>query len=243
MKIIFFKQLYPSKSDIIAFVSGLLVIVAVILSTSLTVIDYNNKRIIEISIIITILFFSTFIPAKYTKKNTKLKLPYLVLFFFGIISSFLANSLRHSIIELITFLGLSIAVLQLSPAWKIKPFCILAALSLIIGIGITEVVFFTSYLAYIVSSNNFSIHEFFPAFANVRFFNQYQIWTMPYITFMLLQKHTILKQYNTLLWSIGVAWWLIFFSTGSRGAVVAELSAIAIAWFFFRKEIKDFTIL
>ena len=224
-------------------VIGTLAIVAVILSTNLSSLDYNQKRLIEITLIIATLLSSTFLPHRIIENKIRLIQPYLVLLFLGITSSLIAISPKHALIELITFLGLSITIIQLSPVWKIKPFYILIISALFISIVITEVVFFTTYLAYSISGNNFSIHEFFPAFANVRFFNQYQIWTMPYLTFILLHKHTFVKQHHGLLWSIGAAWWLIFFSTGSRGATVSELSALIISWYFFRNHIKSFILI
>jgi len=230
------------KTSIITLASSILVIIAIMVSTSFPGINYNDKRITEVLTLVTIMFSSIFIPRQQVTKNKTFILLCFV-FLLGLASSFLSISPRHALIEQITFIGLFTTIILISPIWKSKHFFFLVASTLIFSMLITEVVFFTSYLAYCISGNNFSIHDFFPSFANVRFFNQYQIWTMPYISVILLQKNTTVKKYNYIIWPIAVAWWLIFFSTGSRGATLAELTAFIVTWYFFKNQIKDFILI
>jgi len=237
------KNQFTIKQNLVSFFFSILVITAIVLSISLPSIDYDNKRIIEIFLISTIFFVSIFLPTQYKEKKKKLTVFYLSFLFLGISSSLIAISPKYALIELITFIGLYHAIRQFSLAWKIKNFAIIISYSLIISMIIIEVIFFTIYLAYIISGNNFSIHEFFPAFANVRFFNQFQIWTLPFIGILLLQKNISLHKFNYFFGAISVSWWLIFFSTGSRGASLAVLTATLISCYFFRGQIKDYLLI
>jgi len=220
-------------------ITGMIVVFAILLTSISSQIDYNHKRIIEIASLVTIMLISIKYRYNYPTTNTRTQLFYLLITILGLLSSLFSNSPKHALIEFLTFLSLSIVVVNISPAWKSNQFFIISTSSLILSMLIIETTFLSIYIAYIISNNNFSIHEFFPSYANVRFFNQFQIWTMPFISFILLQKHTLLKKYNVGIWMVFGIWWLIFFSTGSRGVIISELITTIIIGYFFKGQIKD----
>jgi len=222
--------------------AGMIVVFAILLTSISSQIDYNHKQIIEIASIVTIMLINIKYKDNYATSNTRIQFVYLLILFLGLLSSLISSSPKHALIEVLTYLGLSIIAFNIAPAWEKKIFCTFSILSLILCLVIIEAIFLSNYLAYITLGNNFSIHEFFPTFANVRFFNQHQIWTMPFISFILIQKHTLLKRYNTGLWIMSGIWWLMFFSTGSRGVIVSELITIMIIAYLFKSQIKELAI-
>jgi len=213
---------------------------AITITPNLTSIDYNNKRIIEI----TILLLSLLLPPLskinlFYYFNTKSKVILTTLFFLGIISSLKSENISFAFIELITFCSLLVFCYYISIAWN-KKYINYSIFLLLISFFLLEIKFYAYYLAFIFSNNQFSIHDFFPSFANARFFNQYQIWTLPLLTFILTEQRLFKKINIYILLFIAISWWVIFFTTGSRGAVLSIVTALCIVKFFFRDKSSEF---
>jgi len=212
---------------------------AISLTPTLTHLNYDHKRIIEVAILLIFLIiipFSKISLISYFKKSYKL---FLFVCLLGLISSLTSKNLEYALIELITFFSIIISCIYTSISWN-KRYIIFSVLALFIGFTVLEIKFYAYYFAFIFSNNQFSIHDFFPSFANARFFNQYQIWTLPFLTFILTEQSLFKKINKYFLLYIAISWWVIFFTTGSRGAVLSVVTALCLVKLFFRDKSSEF---
>jgi len=211
---------------------------------------YNGKRIAEISLILLVLIMlsvssaiqKNFIQSLtiFDKKSLAL---WLIILGMGGISAFLSASPRNALIEIITLFSLPLIALQCGPAWRLFPKILpWLSLALLFSFSLLEVKFFSYYCAFLMADFPFSIHNFFFNFAHPRFFNQYQIWTMPLLSAVLLMDHDLFKQkkVRVFIWSVAVVWWMIFFVSGGRGVIVAVIASAVFTYILFRENSKAF---
>ena len=235
-----------SSSILIAF----LLIAYICIAPNSDLFFYDNKRIAEISLILlTLITLST---SRYAQKNLTYLLSFLdrssifllsLLLGLGITSALLAPSSRHAFIEIISFFSLFIIALQCSPVWRHFPKLLpWIGLALLVSIFIQEIKFISYYFAFIINNHSFNFHDFFFTFTHPRFFNQYQLWTLPLLTLVLILDHPYLKAKHTryLLWAIAIIWWIMFFTTHGRGVVVAVTSSYLITFILFKQKTKTF---
>lgn len=210
---------------------------------------YNGKRIAEISLIIlSLVIFSVSNSFQKTNRLAPLaatKLPFLLLIVAGLscISAITSPSPVHAFIEIITLFSLLLITTQCAPIWQSFPKIIpYLTIVLLLSIGIQEVKFLTYYCAFLITNDTFDIYSFVISFSNPRFFNQYQIWTLPFLTIILLLDHPYLqnKRIKYLLWGIAIIWWIMCFTTEGRGAIVAIIGSYFSIFLIFRKKAKDF---
>ena len=74
-------------------------------------------------------------------------------------------------------------------------------------------------------------------YTNVRFFNQYQSWTLPLITLPLIIYRPSLNSVKALLYLAAILWWTLAFITFSRGSLLALLLAHISIALLFKKQI------
>jgi len=203
--------------------------------------DYNYKRIYEVTFLYFTFLFIFFCKVNISNKfDTNVKYTLIAALCLGIISGLTSENIKYAFIELITFFSLFIATLGISETWKNKDTVIASVFVLITSFLFLEIKFYAYYLAFLFSTNKFSIHEFFPSFANARFFNQYQIWTLPFLTLIFTENVFLKKTFKLALLFIAISWWLLFFTTGSRGAILSVITAICIVKHIFKKKSSDF---
>lgn len=235
-------------SAYLAVVLGLLVCLLPVIS----LFDYDRKRFAEV---LLVLFMLIGFAANRSVQQVvicffyKLTIFYkLILFAFGglsICSIYMAYEISPAIVEAITLISLVLIAFISSHAWRAYPFLVCC---LILGIGacllILEVQFLTYYVAHLVINNPFVAGGFFPSFENVRFFNQFQIWLLPFFTFVSLLDNHWSKDVRLrgVIWGSGVIWWIMFFTTDGRGAVVAALVSATVLMFLYREHASVFLI-
>ncbi|MFA9459356.1 O-antigen ligase family protein [Thiohalorhabdus sp. Cl-TMA] len=71
-------------------------------------------------------------------------------------------------------------------------------------------------------------------FANVRFLNQFQSWSLPLVAAATLLAGQWSRTLRALLALLGGFWWALLFATGGRGALIAALLSTLFVVLFFR---------
>ena len=238
------KKTYSLESYFSLFISGLLLIYFfVIPATNLFIFD--AKRLAEVTLILLALF-SLSISSRAQQalylfcKIISLKSRYalICILIVGIFSAkFSALVGAQAIVEIITLFSLLLVSLLCVPAFQFfRGKSIYFVLAMILSIGVMDIQFMSYYVAFLLTDFPFSIHNFFFSFANPRFFNQYQIFTMPVVSCLVLSKHPFLQKNRIkyTLWGIAILWWLIFFTSQGRGVIVAVMTSTLIIAFIYR---------
>ncbi len=212
---------------------------------------HDSQRLLELVFISIVLLYSVIPKHPFIVINETLRNALYALIALAITSSYLSLSPRHAYIEISLFAGLSyfaILIMRLhheNHAQLIK----WLTYAFWAGISLSMVSFYVGY----ITATVFKTPVIWPApltgFGNVRFFNQYQLWTLGLITLPLLAfdlKHT----YTRRMLHIGlVAWWAILFFSGSRGVLLASLVGVIstaiiykkTAWPFIRLQLMHIT--
>lgn len=73
-------------------------------------------------------------------------------------------------------------------------------------------------------------------FGHIRFFNQYQTWTLPLTVLPALAFLRINRQKAFLLTIPAAAWWMLLFASGGRGTLLSMIIAGAFVLMVFRRE-------
>ena len=229
---------------------ALLLTVYICITPNSDVFFYDSKRIAGISLVL--LTFIT-LSSSSIAQNSLISLVFsskriilisiLLIFTLGCLSALLSPVPKHAFIEIISLFSLLLVSIQCAQVWRRFPKTIpwLTA-ALLLSFSIQEVKFFSYYLAFIITKSDFSFYDFFFTFFHPRFFNQYQLWTLPLLSFVLLIDHPVLKntRLRLLLWGLAIVWWGMFFTTNGRGVIVAVLASLIITTILFRKKAQDF---
>jgi len=154
----------------------------------------------------------------------------------GLISSYSAPAPEYAFLELSLYLGLAFVSLSIAALVildeKITYMVILW--SLIAYAAIYEVSFWASYTAGLMIDGTINTRVIHSGFANIRFFNQYQIWSLSIICLPLLLQPTLPKLTKKLLFIIASLWITLLFATDSRGAFLSYILALFITALIFR---------
>ncbi len=218
-----------------------------IFAPSLNIQAYDDKRIAELLLIFLILSAiilktgKTIIPV-YSHFSGIQKTIFSALAIFLYFSAFLAADQNHAFLELsllfgLFFTSLSIATLTLKNNKSIQ---LLFYISFALAALFYQVTFFTAFLASFIENIPLQWPEPFSGFSNVRFFNQYQIWSIPLIAQPLLIYPTLDRRLINSLKIIATGWASLLFASASRGAVASVVLAMLITLLVFRKHAKPF---
>lgn len=156
----------------------------------------------------------------------------------GLMSSMLAPSMAQALKELTLFvllLGFSLLVAILFQHCN-RTIIATLFVAIIASAFCYEVTFFTSYSGIFIQGNPLLLPEPFSGFSNIRFFNQFQIWTLPLIVLPLLLYPRLFVSIRGLLMILAVGWWVLLFASQSRGAQLAMALAGIATLLIFRKD-------
>lgn len=203
---------------------------------------YDQKRLIELALLFSALvccIFSRFtFPYCFSIKTLSCLSILLLLL---ILSGIHAASIKYAAIEIITLLAIVFTIIQISKVYEHHSNIFnIALIVLLSSFFISEIEFYSYYVAFISLDNSFNIHNFFPHFAHTRFFNQYQLWSIPLLTFAVNIYAVRQSRLKYLIWFICISWWLMLFTTGGRGVIVSIISTTIVVTLFFRKPSFDF---
>jgi len=123
-------------------------------------------------------------------------------------------------------------------AFQNKEYIYSSIFVLIVSIFIMELNFYLYYFIFLDNYKSSGFEFLFPTFAHVRFFNQYQIWSLPFVS-ILINNYFFNIFIKKIYLFVSVSWWLMFFCAGSRGAVVSVLFGYLFVLFFYKDLVKD----
>jgi O-antigen ligase len=186
---------------------------------------HDSQRMIEL-LFISLLLIENIVYRKntsYLSMDKTIRYALYGLAALAIASSCLAISPRHAMIEISLFAGLLYLTLFVVRLYRENSIQLVKRLTYVVwgGILLSMVAFYVGYFTATV----FKTPVIWPApitgFNNVRFFNQYQLWTLGLIGLPLLTID--FKNIRTRYWlHLGViSWWVLLFHTASRGVLLS----------------------
>lgn len=200
--------------------------------------DYDRKRFSEVLLIVYMLIgLASFQSVQQNVINVfyrfkrPIKTILLMMLFLSFLSIYFSYEKESAFIEGVTLISLALMVVICSTVWLAYPkllYCLI--IGVFFSILILEVQFITYYIAHLVIRDTLVAGNFFPSFENVRFFNQFQIWLLPFFSFISLFEHKLLNKnrLRIVIWFAGIVWWVMFFTTGGRGVIVSTLGVTLI---------------
>jgi len=209
--------------------------------------QYNEKRVLE-CILLIFLSFLVILSSNIRQIWLKLfaMLPLLsriglgLLISLSILSSIQSTLPKFAFLEISLFTLLCIACFcfvisreQLGESFDKIVAIVLFYVSLAYLFG-----FLSYYFTTVIEGMPLLQRELFSNFSNIRFFNQFQTWTLPLIVLPIfyVENRSRILQYLAVIAAMG--WWLLAFISGSRGSLLAMLIAF-IAVLFFGKKVKQ----
>lgn len=213
-----------------------------LVTTTNSFFHYDYQRLAELALISPVvcqsilasnrtntLFFFHFLP--------HFRVTIFLILLLGLISSSIATVNKQALLELSLILVLMLFGFQVSrfvsrdaqTASLINiVFTLFAALAY-------QVNFFTGFVASFLENIPLVWPEPFSSFSNVRFFNQYQMWSLALLPLPLLLYPDLDRRLRFAIYALACGWSVLLFATGSRGAVVAIVLALLLSWAVFRK--------
>lgn len=237
-----------------------LVLYLVIFSLNYNVLGYlsshDEKRLLELLLISLALLWliMTSLEAKDCLPiwKTRYHLTLTLVIILAIISALLSASPSHALLEISVFVGLFYLSLFMAALWRQYSLLLVHiwVYALFLGALFYMVAFYTGYIASFITAMPLHWPEPFFGFSNVRFFNQYQLWTLallclPSLSFTV--RHPLVRRSLSVIFS---AWWLLLFASASRGVLLAWLCAVILtgigyrqlAWPLLKRQFMGFSV-
>jgi putative inorganic carbon (HCO3(-)) transporter len=216
---------------------------ALVLSPSVDVVpfvvnSYDEKRVLEILLVITVLLHQVVRGRRLHGYAYSSLLVFLLLF----VSSCFASFPRLAFLDVTLFIGLFFFVDFVKNAWLknagqtlnyvVVAACLGAFLFILSGDILTLIMGYLLGFHEKVWTPNTSP---FYRFTNVRFFNQYQLFIFPLMAIPLILNISIISKYKKTLFGLLVCWWVLLFLTGGRGTLIAITAAILVSFLVYRR--------
>lgn len=226
-------------------------------------IPYDAKRLVEgllLVIGVAIICTSTHFQEKWFNivdeiKNKGSLLIYALgaLFLIGLISAALSNYPKYAFLEvshfflLFNLIMLCVIGYLYKPAWFEYGF--LSVIGLMAGLYLINVTISYAYTFFVPNfpiwpstdfirisfeGIGFRYPEPFRNFINVRFFNQLQTWSLPLLTFLVIQIPKRYWAFQKIAFIIACGWWMLVFASDARGTMVSSFVALGFVFFIYR---------
>lgn len=222
-------------------------VVIISLSPSLNIIPkslivtsfHDSQRLIELLLVSMVLLLSILFNQRETSfaLNKNMRYALYALIALAVISSYLAKSPRHALIEISLFAGLSYLALFVVHLYNENKALLVKRLIYALWAGI--LLYMVSFYVGYITATTFNTAKPWPAlltgFSSIRSFNQYQLWGLGLITLPLLAfdfKNTYTSRW---LHVALIFWWVILFYSTSRGALLAWGGGILCTALIYRK--------
>lgn len=200
---------------------------------------HDTQRVLELILIALVLINSTLSGISAPNiviTNDPIRKAALVLFGFTAISIYLAQSIRHAVIEVSIFSGLFYFSLFIASQYINHREAFIRRLTYLIWISVLLYManFYSGYIIATITKTPILWPKPFSGFTNVRSFNQYQLWLLALTTLPLLAFE--LKSHIKLLIYFALAcWWALLFYSASRGVLIAWLIGILFTVAIYQK--------
>ena len=163
----------------------------------------------------------------------------------GCVSAYLSPAPRYALQEVSLFCGLFFLSGFTASLWGKYAESLLKNLvySVLLGAILYMIGFYTGYVASYLENIPLKFPEPFFGFSNIRAFNQFQLWTLALLSLPILSFNI---QRRCLRWGLYlslVAWWVLYFYSGSRGVIVAWLSAMLVTAGVYRQLSRPLLVL
>jgi putative inorganic carbon (hco3(-)) transporter len=242
--------LTTSKTDMgwVRFLIFLICCLALVIAPSIDIVpfvvnSYDEKRVLEILLVIVVLLHQM-VGGRHLQGYAYSSLLVLLLLF---VSSCFASFPRLAFLNVTLFFGLFFFVDFVKNTWlknarqTLKHVVVGACLSAFLFILSGDIL--TLVMGYLTG-----FHEMiwmpggspFYRFTNVRFFNQYQLFILPLMAIPLTMDIPIVSKYKKTIFGLLVCWWTLLFLTGGRGAPIAITAAILVSFLVYRRESISF---
>ena len=205
---------------------------------------HDSQRLVELTLIALVLFYSI-VYASYKIHFTKNKIvqnAIYVLIALASTSAFLATHPRHAFLEISLFAGLAYLALYVAGLYNENSTQLIKQITYIFWAGtlLSMVAFYVGYITATIFKTPVTWPAPITGFGSVRFFNQFQLWTLGLITLPLL-AFDFKKPYTRRWLHLGLAcWWVLLFYSASRGALLAWLIGILTTALIYRKSAWPF---
>jgi len=197
--------------------------------------SYDQKRLLECALLVfgavSLLTNGTF---QQGFTNTflgfgKLQRSFVITIFgLGLLSALFATDVQKALVEVSLFLLLFINCLLISVQWQKYQTESLQAFgyALLISAGFYLIAFLSAYLAASINGVSAAHWDLFVNFSHVRFLSQFQSWTLPLIVLPVFLSNRFSTGLGRWLFIfIASGWWLILFSSGTRGTLLGLIVA------------------
>ncbi|MFB6280386.1 MAG: O-antigen ligase family protein [Salinibacter sp.] len=155
----------------------------------------------------------------------------------GILSSTLAPAPGSAFLELSHFVLLFVAAGVVAAGARSFPRLVERILLgfVVLSAGLYAVRFFVGY-GVALSLPELQIgRETLTGYKNIRFFNQYQTWTLPLLVGVVAALPKKWRSVQAIVLGFAALWWTLIFATNVRGTVVAVALAGVGVWLLFRE--------
>lgn len=207
---------------------------------------FDEKRILEIGLLLSTACFILFskqtatlqLQSLYSLPPIALWILFIILLLGGL-SSVLAPSPPDALLELSLLSLLFSFTISLSQITKdhLSITLIIFLGAILIGVLFYEITFFSGYIGTFIQSFPFDAYILFANFSNVRFLNQFQVWTLPLIVLpLILYREKLNPRLFMFILLLGIVWWVIVFASRGRGIQLAILAASCLTLMIFRKD-------
>ncbi len=196
--------------------------------------SYDERRILELLLVVLVVFWFLFGGDKSISiiSNWKISIKVLLLLVItlGSISAYLSPVPRYALEEVSLFGGLFFTSCFTASLWVKYSESLVKYLvySILLGVILYMIGFYTGYLAAYLENIPLKFPEPFFGFSNIRAFNQYQLWTLALLSLPILSFNIQRRSLRWGLYLSFVAWWVLFFYSGSRGVIVAWFAAMLV---------------
>lgn len=204
---------------------------------------YNGKRLLQLAVLGGVYaVFMVHVPTRlawlavYRGLSPSARVGLALVFGLGFVSAVWAPVPRYALLDvlfLVLLVGLTILVATLYRSFHT------IADRVLVGIVLTAVALYVirfamGYVAYLTVG--FGIWpKGGTGFEHIRFFNQFQTWTLPLLVLPLLMKGTG-QAIKVLSGSVAVVWWSLLIASGGRGTTLAVGAAAVVVALIFRKQ-------
>jgi len=200
---------------------------------------HDSQRLVELLLVSLVLLESIVLKtiAGSDPIGKVTRYAFSVLAAFAVISSYAAASPRHALIETSLFVGLAYLAAFVARLYHENGAQLVKRLTYILwgSILLSMIAFYVGYFTAIT----FKTPVVWPApitgFNNIRFFNQYQLWTLGLLALPLLTIDVNSKRTRYCLHMGMIAWWVLLFHSASRGVLLSWIVGILITACIYRK--------
>lgn len=229
-------------SLVVGFVGGYVLLVpSVSLIPSLS--TYNEQRVLQIGLLVAVgMILLTSHGARQRWLSVFLELPRLarwglgIVLGLGILSSALSPAPFYAFLEVGHFVLLFVAAGGVAASIRHAPKQTEQFLLGTVAVSVLlYAVYFSVSYGVAMALLAFDIgRETITGFGNVRFFNQYQTWTLPFLTGAVIALPREWRVTRGAVFSLAALWWTLVFASNVRGTVVAMAVAAIGVWLLFR---------